>query len=85
MAERIIMAQVSKQLEIDFLRIELDQTYRLLLEADTVARKRGDKYGLCDEIDNDGKPYPSAWGERIRERALNYVIEQDKIPVVNLR
>ena len=32
----------------------------LLRECDEVARKRGDKYGLCDAIDNDGQPYQSA-------------------------
>lgn len=31
----------------------------LLRECDAVARKRGDKYGLCDAIDNTGQPYQS--------------------------
>jgi hypothetical protein len=32
----------------------------LLRECDAVARRRGDKCGLCDSIDNDGQPYQSA-------------------------
>ena len=32
---------------------------RALLNADKVARLRGDKFGLCDCIDNVGHPYPS--------------------------
>jgi hypothetical protein len=32
----------------------------LLRECNAVALKRGDKYGLCDAIDNDGQPYQSA-------------------------
>lgn len=32
-----------------------------LLEADCIARKRGDVFGLSDCIDNDGQPYQSAW------------------------
>ena len=33
---------------------------QLLVDADAVARVRGDRYGLCDQLDNDGQPYPSA-------------------------
>ncbi len=36
------------------------QGLQLLVDADAVARARGDRYGLCDQIDNDGEPYPSA-------------------------
>lgn len=32
----------------------------LLRECDEMARRRGDKYGLCDAIDNDWHPYQSA-------------------------
>lgn len=32
-----------------------------LLNADAISRKRGDKFGLCDCIDNCGNPYPSQW------------------------
>lgn len=38
---------------------------QVILEADKVARKRGDKYGLCDSIDNFGNPYPSQWAADI--------------------
>lgn len=33
---------------------------QFLLNADAVARARGDQYGLCDCIDNAGNYYPSA-------------------------
>ena len=39
--------------------IVAENTLALLRECDAVARKRGDKYGLCDAIDNDGQPYQS--------------------------
>lgn len=32
-----------------------------LLEADLVARKRGDRFGLCDQLSERGDPYPSQW------------------------
>lgn len=34
---------------------------QLLMDADAVARRRGDGFGLCDAIRADGMPYPS-WG-----------------------
>lgn len=37
----------------------------IILAAEEVARKRGDKYGLCDCIDNRGSPYPSQWSADI--------------------
>lgn len=40
---------------------ERDAMARALLECDAVARARGDKYGLCDSIDNSSSPYPSQW------------------------
>jgi len=43
------------------LMAERDALARALLECDAVARARGDKYGLCDCIDNGGSPYPSQW------------------------
>ena len=36
------------------------QLLQLLVDADAVARARGDRNGLCNQIDNDGEPYPSA-------------------------
>jgi hypothetical protein len=40
---------------------EILAAYRLIVDADGVARRRGDAYGLCDSIDNTGQPYPSGW------------------------
>ena len=44
----------------DDMRQRAEKAEALLRECDAVARKRGDKYGLCDAIDNDGQPYQSA-------------------------
>lgn len=41
---------------MDNLIIQLKQ---LLIDIDAVARYRGDKFGVCDCIDNAGDPYPS--------------------------
>lgn len=32
-----------------------------LRSVNAVAIERGDKYGACDQIDNDGQPYQSEW------------------------
>lgn len=40
--------------------IVAENALTLLRECDAVARRRGDKCGLCDSIDNDGQPYQSA-------------------------
>lgn len=37
----------------------------LILHADSVARKRGDKFGLCDSFTERAGPYPSQWGADI--------------------
>jgi len=37
------------------------QFAQALLNADAVARARGEKYGLCDCVDKRGNPYPSQW------------------------
>jgi hypothetical protein len=34
---------------------------QLLVDADEVARQRGDTHGLCDAISNTGEAYPSAY------------------------
>lgn len=47
--------------EIERLRAERDALRTALHDCDVVARQRGDKYGLCDQIDNGGSPYPSQW------------------------
>ncbi len=46
--------------ELDQLRIALHNLAQLLIDADHIARQRGDKHGLCDSIDNSGGAYPSA-------------------------
>ena len=59
-------------LEIQYVRADLytDMAKRLeaadalLRECDAVARMRGDKYGLCDEVDNYGNPYQSEYLEK---------------------
>lgn len=38
----------------------LQMLQQLLVDADEVARRRGDEHGLCDSIDNSGNAYPSA-------------------------
>lgn len=64
---------------------ELETVYRLLLEANETALRRGDKYGLCDSIDNHGKPYPSKWGADILRRASDHIAQIDKTPRVVIR
>ncbi len=61
-------------------RQKLDLLYRLLLDANEVALRRGDKYGLCDAIDNDGNPYPSATMAEIVGTAADYVVRVDRLP-----
>jgi len=41
---------------------------QLVVDADTIARKRGDRYGLCDCIDSAGNPYPSPWSAELIRR-----------------
>lgn len=59
-------------------RLTLEALKVLLVDADDVARKRGD-YALCDSIDNLGNPYPSAesaeWIKVIRGE-LNRPVQQ---------
>lgn len=38
---------------------ETEAPLRLLVEAEQIARMRGEMFGLCDCIDNCGNPYPS--------------------------
>jgi hypothetical protein len=37
------------------------QLHAALLSVNAVAIERGDKFGACDQIDNDGQPYQSQW------------------------
>lgn len=34
---------------------------QVLLDIDAIARARGEKFGICDCVDNKGNPYPSEW------------------------
>jgi hypothetical protein len=65
-------------LEVD--NVEL--LYRLLLDCQETALRRGDKWGLCDCIDNHGNPYPSAVLAGVLKHAVEYVNKVDGVPVV---
>jgi hypothetical protein len=58
---------------------ELLQAYRLIVDAHETALKSGHKWGLCDEIDNAGNPYPSQWGRDILRLARAAVDTADKV------
>lgn len=59
---------------------ELELLYRLLLDMNETALRRGDKYGVCDCIDNNGNPYPSWTLDDLKKRAADFVIKADRIP-----
>lgn len=59
-----------------------DLLYRILLDAHETALRRGDKYGLCDAIDNHGTPYPSAAMAEVIGEAVDYVARVDRIPAL---
>jgi hypothetical protein len=40
---------------------ELEALRAALRSVNAVAIERGDKYGACDQVDNDGQPYQSQW------------------------
>lgn len=61
---------------------ELLQAYRLILYAHEVALRSGAKWGLCDDIDNAGNPYPSQWGRDILRRAWAVVDKADGIVAI---
>lgn len=54
---------------IDALKREVEQLRQLVSNADAVSRARFEYYGLCDCIDNAGRPYPSQWSADLIERA----------------
>ncbi len=64
------------------MKIDRDVLYRLLLDANETALRRGDKYGLCDAIDNDGNPYPSQFLADVIDKAVKHVVKADRIPLV---
>ena len=58
---------------------EAQQFAQALLNADHVARARGDRFGLCDCVDNAGNPYPSQWLADLLEFArTEYKLEPEK-------
>lgn len=52
---------------------EIQQLRQLVVNADAVSRARFEYYGLCDCIDNTGRPYPSQWSSDLIERAKQTV------------
>lgn len=48
---------------------EIDSLRQCLVDADAVTRARFEYYGLCDCIDNCGRPYPSQWSHDLIELA----------------
>lgn len=60
----------------------LELLYRLLLDCQEAALRRGDKWGLCDCIDNFGNPYPSAVLAGALKHAVEFVAKVDGIPMV---
>jgi hypothetical protein len=58
---------------------ELLQAYRLILDLQETALKRGDKWGFCDCIDNMGDPYPSQWAYDILRKARAAVDKADGV------
>lgn len=50
---------------------------QLLVDADATATWRGDRDGLCDAIDNDGKPYMSQAAEEMIDLATELLQSQE--------
>ena len=50
-------------------RVTLLQYQQLVLDADAVARSRGDEHGLSDALDKRGQPYVSEWADRLITKA----------------
>ncbi len=42
---------------------------QVLVDINAIAKARGDKFGVCDCVDNSGNPYPSGWLEKLIEEA----------------
>ena len=57
---------------------ELELLYRLLLDCNEVALRRGDMHGVCDAIDNDGNPYPSQILADVISRAVEFEAKVDR-------
>ena len=50
-----------------------------LLNADAVAHERGERFGLCDCVDNKGNPYPSQWLADLLTRARESELEAEPV------
>lgn len=62
------MRERNKRLIDQIINEEMDAAIRFLIQADQIARLRGDKFGLCDCIDSGGHPFPSqAMSDLIRD------------------
>ena len=48
---------------------EVRTLYEVLVDADDAARRRGDRFGLCDSFDTSGTPYPSQHSANVVQRA----------------
>ena len=74
-------AFVETEAKIQNLQREINFLQQLLLDADEVARQRGDECGLCDAMNNDSEPYPSASSAEL----LQTLKEQGRKPMLFLK
>lgn len=63
----------------DALEKEVIALRQLLVDADYVARARTHEYGICDAIDNNGRPYPSQWSADLIEVAKETTVVSDSV------
>jgi hypothetical protein len=54
-----------------------------LVDADAVARLQGAEYGLCDSVDNRGRPYQSAglasWLELLKAEGVKPILKASDV------
>lgn len=72
---------VETEAKIQELQREINFLQQLLLDADEVARQRGDECGLCDAMNNGGQPYPSASSAEL----LQKLKDQGRKPMLFLK
>lgn len=62
---------------------KLRHLYQAIVDLDAVARERGDRFGVCDCVDNAGNPYPSQWLADLLKEAREFpgVSETLKKPI----
>ena len=56
---------------------------RLVWDAHGIALQQGNKLGLCDEVDNAGQSYQSAWAEKWLRYAISIVSAADNLPDID--